>query len=80
MAPTIAPRTMSTQELLRVAREDAEDARRKEELAIVSCEASMAEGRAAMQVGRPIPPYYYTHYYKNACSECMPVISIVIPI
>ena len=24
-------------------------------------------------------PYYYTYYYKNACSECMHVITIVIP-
>ena len=31
-------------------------------------------------VGRPIPPYYYAHYYKDACSECMPVIPIVTPI
>ena len=33
-----------------------------------------------VRLGRPIPPYYYKHYYKNACSECMPVIIIVVPI
>ena len=31
-------------------------------------------------VARPIPAYYYKNYYKNACSECMPAIPIVIPI
>ena len=31
-------------------------------------------------VGRPISPYYYKKYYKNACSECMPAIPIVVPI
>ena len=31
-------------------------------------------------VVQPIPPYYYTHYYKNACSECVHVIPIVMPI
>ena len=29
---------------------------------------------------QPIPACYYKHYYKNACSECMPAIPIVIPI
>ena len=36
--------------------------------------------RARILVAQPIPPYYYNHYYKNACSECMPAITIVIPI
>ena len=29
---------------------------------------------------QPIMPDYYTHYYKNACSGCVHVITIVIPI
>ena len=33
-----------------------------------------------LSLGRPIPSYYYKNYYKNACSECMPAIPIVIPI
>ena len=36
--------------------------------------------RPAVVVGRPIPACYYKNYYKNACSECVPVIPIVIPI
>ena len=33
-----------------------------------------------LTVVQPILPDYYTHYYKNACSECVHVIDIVIPI
>ena len=29
-------------------------------------------------VAQPIPPYFYTHYDKNACSECVHLIPIVI--
>ena len=28
----------------------------------------------------PVIQDYYTHYYNNACSECVSVIPIVIPI
>ena len=31
-------------------------------------------------VGRPIPPDYYTHYDKDACSESVHLITIVIPV
>ena len=34
----------------------------------------------SLTVVQPIPPYYYTHYYKNACPECVHVITIGIPI
>ena len=33
----------------------------------------------SLRLVQPILPYYYTHYYKNACSEGVPVITIVIP-
>ena len=42
--------------------------------------AQPSHTHARITIGRPIPPYYYEHYYKNACSECVPVIHIVIPI
>ena len=34
----------------------------------------------SLTLAQPIAAYYYKYYYKNAGSECMPVIPIVIPI
>ena len=33
-----------------------------------------------VEPGQSRPLDYYKHYYKNACAEWMPVITIVIPI
>ena len=43
--------------------------------------SSVIASNTSLSAGRPIPhAYYYKHYYKNACSVCMPVIPIVIPV
>ena len=50
---------------------------------ITLADVEFVRGLAWQPYNRPLtlnPPDYYTYCYQNACSECVHVITIVIPI